>query len=64
MQLSEAPFAPLHVSDVIMVDVDEYDTPVGIESRCPCLPSTKTTGMRSRSVVPEVKVIFAGVFPL
>jgi hypothetical protein len=47
-----------------MVDVDEYDTPVGIEFAVPVPTVDQYDRYALANVVPEVKVIFAGVFPL
>jgi uncharacterized protein YuzE len=62
--LSEASVArTLHVSDVIMVDVDEDDTPVGIEFAVPVASVDQHDWHALAEVVPEVKEIFAKSFP-
>jgi hypothetical protein len=65
VELSEAPVArTLHVSDVVMVDVDETGTPVGIEFAVLPPDVDRADWYALADLVPEVKEIFEGVFPL
>jgi uncharacterized protein YuzE len=66
VQLSEAPVARtlLDISDVIMVDVDDYGTPVGIEVVAPLDTIEREDWYALAKVVPEVKQIFKEYFPL
>jgi uncharacterized protein YuzE len=65
VQLSEAPVARtlLHLSDVIMVDVDEYGAPVGVEVVAPVDTIGPDDWYAVAEVVPEVKKIFREYFP-
>jgi hypothetical protein len=57
--LVETPVArTLHVSDVVMVDVNEYDKPVGIEFAVPAASVDQHDWQALADVVPEVKEIF------
>jgi uncharacterized protein YuzE len=66
VQLSEAPVAGtlLHISDVIMVDVDEYGTPAGVEIVAPLDTIEPDEWYALARIVPEVKQIFEEYFPL
>jgi uncharacterized protein YuzE len=65
VQLSEAPVARtlVHLSEVIMVDVDEYGTPVGVEIVAPVDTIDREDWRALADVVPEVKQIFRDYFP-
>jgi Domain of unknown function (DUF4258) len=66
VQLSEAPVARtlLHISDVIMVDVDDYGRPVGVEVVARLDTIEREDWYALAKVVPEVKQIFKEYFPL
>jgi hypothetical protein len=66
VQLSETPVARtlLHLSDVIMVDVDDDGTPVGVEVLAPVDTIAREDWYAVADVVPEVKKIFKEYFPV
>jgi uncharacterized protein YuzE len=66
VQLSETPVARtlLHLSDVIMVDVDDDGTPVGVEVLAPVDTIAREEWYAVADVVPEVKKIFKEYFPV
>ncbi len=65
VRLSEAPVARtlLHISDVILVDVDDYGTPVGVEVVAPLDTIEQEDWYALAKVVPAVKQIFKEYFP-
>jgi hypothetical protein len=66
VRLSEAPTAHTlhHISDVIMVDVDDAGRPVGVELLVPPDTIKPEDWYALAKVVPEVKQIFNEYFPL
>lgn len=53
----------LHVSDVVMVDLNDDDAPVGIELAVPAATLDRRDWHALAHAVPEVKAIFPQVFP-
>jgi hypothetical protein len=53
----------LHISDVIMVDLDDDGTPVGVEVVAPLDTIEREDWYALAKVVPEVRQIFKEYFP-